>query len=101
MAEEFFLVSIPVKDLDIVDVGDKDRLNRYVELIKSGVDMGPSWGVYGRFRRSGEFVEPHTKGKISVLDGNHRALASKKAGKSHIMVIIPDISFNKYVEDTP
>jgi len=97
LAKEFVLVRIPIKDLD-TSAGSMDRVKKYAEIIKSGTDMGPAWGVYGRFKNDGSHVEPHTKGKISVLDGNHRTEASKKAGKTSMMVIMPDISFQKYLD---
>jgi len=97
LAKGFVLVKLPMRDLETSE-GSNDRVKKYASIIKSGIDMGPAWGVYGRFKRDGDFVEPHNKGKVSILDGNHRTAASRKLGKNTMMVIMPDISFQKYSE---
>ena len=92
----FVLVEIPFKHVDLVDTSDVGRVDRYKQILKDK-DMGPSWGVFGRFTSNGGWRPPH-ENKVSILDGNHRGQAAKSLGRNTLNVIMPKVAFEKYKE---
>jgi hypothetical protein len=88
---EYVIEQIPVEHLRDAEYDENDaRVRRYMKLMESGVDMGPSWGKFRTHARN-------PQGKVYIFDGNHRAAAAKALGRSFVDVILPTSQYEAYV----
>lgn len=77
---------------------DVARVNKYINELIEGVDLGASWVAYGKRLKNGDVI-PFQHRRLFVLDGNHRIEAKIAIGKYYTEVFIPKSNYDLYLRE--
>lgn len=92
LSKGFVQACIPVDSISAIATSE-ERVDRYAPILQAQGTMGPSWGKFAkRMSRRGRGAY------VFLADGNHRALAAMKLGRSCIEVIMPTVDYREWLE---